>query len=222
MSPAAGTLRRRTYPLLAAALVVGLLTAFAVATALQVPLLTDPVPVLRAAGPLAGVLGVGLLLADVLVPVPSSLVMTAHGALFGPVLGACLSLVGGAGATVIAVWAGGRGRPAVRRLAADDHRERAERLVGRYGLLAVIATRPVPVLAETVAVVSGAAGLSLRAAALAGAVGNAVPAVLYALAGTAAVGTVGGTAVFAGVLALAAVLWAVPTLLARTSPRRSG
>lgn len=215
-SPTAGVLRRRTYPLLALSLAVVLLAAFGVATALQVPLLTDPVPVLRSAGPLAGALGVALLVADVLVPVPASLVMTAHGALFGPVVGASLSLLGGTAATLVAVWGGRRGRGLVARVASDEHRARSERLVDRYGAVAVVVTRPVPVLAETVAVVAGTAGMSLRAAALAGALGNVVPATLYALAGTAAVDAVGGSAVFLGVLALAGLLWLV--LLVRARP----
>ena len=59
------------------------LACFGIAEALGVPLLTDPMPALKAAGPLAGVIGVALLIADVVLPVPSSLVMIAHGALFG-------------------------------------------------------------------------------------------------------------------------------------------
>lgn len=221
MSTATGAvLRRRTYPLLAGVLVVVLLGAFGLATALQVPLLTDPVPVLQSAGPLAGALGLALLVADVLVPVPASLVMTAHGAMFGPVVGACLSLLGGTGATLVAVWVGRRGQALVGRVASEEHRERAERLVARYGAVGVVATRPVPVVAETVAVVAGTAGMSLRTAALAGILGNAVPAALYALAGSAAVDAVGGTVVFLGVLALAGVMWLVPLIVASGSPQR--
>ncbi len=41
----------------------------------------------------ADALGVGLLVADIVLPVPSSVVMVAHGALFGLRLGAVLSMV---------------------------------------------------------------------------------------------------------------------------------
>ncbi|MDP9419663.1 MAG: hypothetical protein M3P53_05890 [Actinomycetota bacterium] len=41
----------------------------------------------------AAALGVGLLVADIVLPVPSSVVMVAHGALFGLRLGAVLSMV---------------------------------------------------------------------------------------------------------------------------------
>jgi hypothetical protein len=58
------------------------LCLFFVVEALGIPLLVDPTPWLKHGGVLAAVLGVGLLIADVLLlPVPSSLVMVAHGAL---------------------------------------------------------------------------------------------------------------------------------------------
>ncbi len=41
---------------------------------------------MRASGVVAALVGVGLLVADVVLPVPSSVVMLAHGALFGVVL----------------------------------------------------------------------------------------------------------------------------------------
>ena len=63
---------------------------------LQVPLLTDPSRWLERGGGWAALLGVGLLIADVVLPVPSSLVMIAHGALFGVAWGTLLSLVGSA------------------------------------------------------------------------------------------------------------------------------
>ena len=100
----------RSYGLVVAALAGTSLLLFAVVEAAGVPLLTDPLPTLRAAGALAAVLGVALLVADVAVPVPASLVMLAHGALFGLLPGAALSLLGGVGATAVGFAVGRRGR----------------------------------------------------------------------------------------------------------------
>ena len=61
------------------------------------------------ASPVAG-LGVGLLVSDVALPVPSSVVMVAQGAVFGLVVGALLALLGGVGATMTAYLLGRRGR----------------------------------------------------------------------------------------------------------------
>jgi uncharacterized membrane protein YdjX (TVP38/TMEM64 family) len=152
------------------------------------------------------VLGVALLVGDVAVPVPASVVMLAHGALFGLLLGAALSLLGGVGATVVGFAVGRRGRELVDRVTTPAQRRRADRLLGRWGALAIVVTRPVPVLAETVAVLAGTSPLRWSVAVLAAAAGTAVPAVLYAAAGAAAADAVDGALVFVLVMALAAVL----------------
>ncbi len=54
----------------------------ALAEAFHVTLLVDPVDSIGARG-LAAWVGVGLLVADIVLPVPSSVVMLAHGALLG-------------------------------------------------------------------------------------------------------------------------------------------
>lgn len=196
----------RGYGLVVAALAGTSLLLFAVVEAAGVPLLTDPLPTLRAAGALAAVLGVALLVADVAVPVPASLVMLAHGALFGLLPGAALSLLGGVGATAVGFAVGRRGRGLVDRVTTPAQRRRADRLLARWGALAIVVTRPVPVLAETVAVLAGTSPLRWPAALLAATVGTAVPAVLYAAAGAAAADAVDGVLVFGLVMALAAVL----------------
>ena len=71
----------KRYLLLTAAMMGVMLLLFGLVEALGVPLLTDPRASLRGLGALAAPLGVGLLVADVVLPVPSSLVMIAHGAL---------------------------------------------------------------------------------------------------------------------------------------------
>jgi uncharacterized membrane protein YdjX (TVP38/TMEM64 family) len=198
------------YLLLAGVLLALFLLLFGVAEALRVPVLTDPAVTLGAAGVSAVVFGIGLLVADVVLPVPSSLVMIAHGALFGTVLGAGLSLVGAVGATLTGYGLGHwGGRPLVGRICSEQERRRAEALVRRWGLLAVIASRPVPLLAETVAVVAGTSSLGLLRTAVAALLGALPGALLYGAAGAAALSTPSGLAVFASVLAVAAALWLV-------------
>src|ERR1044071_237326 len=91
------------------------LACFGIAEGLGVPLLTDPMPALRAAGPLAAVIGVSLLVADVVLPVPSSVIMIAHGALFGIWTGSLLSLAGSTGCSLAGFAIGRAGRETVRR-----------------------------------------------------------------------------------------------------------
>lgn len=199
----------KRYGLVTGALVLALVTAFAAVEAAGVPVLTEPEPAMSRGGIAAALVGVGLLVGDVVLPVPSSLVMLAHGAVFGVVLGALLSLVGTVGAALAGVWIGRRGERLLQVPAAE--RRRAEELLDRWGVVAVVATRPVPVLAEATAIMAGAAGASPRRVAGAAAAGGLPAAVMYALAGSLVVGAVSGAAVFVAVFALAAMFWLLST-----------
>jgi uncharacterized membrane protein YdjX (TVP38/TMEM64 family) len=201
-------IRGNRYLLLVAAVLVVGLCVFLLAEALSLPVVDDPGPWLTGGGPLAAAVGVGLLVGDVALPVPASLVMVAHGALFGVVPGAGLSLAGAVGAALagygLGRWAG---PPVVRRVCSPQERERAAAFVRRWGLLAVVASRPVPLLAETVAVVAGAERLGALRTVLGAAVGALPAAALYAVAGAHGAAGPGGLVVLAGVLGLAALLW---------------
>lgn len=201
------------YLLLVTAVPVLLLLVFLVVEAFA-PL--DPGPWLAVGGVSAAAVGVGLLVADVVLPVPSSLLMVALGALFGTAVGTALSLVGAVGAALagygLGRWAG---PPVLRRVCSPAERERATGLVHRWGLLAVLASRPVPLLAETVALVAGAERLGVWRTSACAALGALPGALLYALAGAVGGGGPGGVLVFGVVLAVTGLLW----LLGRTMLR---
>jgi uncharacterized membrane protein YdjX (TVP38/TMEM64 family) len=184
-------LRRHVYATLSAGLVVLFLTTFVLVEQLNLPLLTDPRPGLTAGSWTAGVLGVGLLLADVVLPVPSSGVMVVHGAVYGQVVGSILSLLGGTGATVAAFLLGRRSRQTLERLAGPEQQARATALLDRFGVWAILLSRPIPVLAETVAIMAGTGRLAWWQATWAGALGTLLPAIGYAAAGAYGITLVG-------------------------------
>src|ERR1051325_10896407 len=93
-SPSSLMHQMKRYLLIMSGMLAFFLGLFFLVEALGVPLLVEPTPWLNRGGALAAILGVGLLIADVLLPVPSSLVMVAHGALFGVIGGTLLSLAG--------------------------------------------------------------------------------------------------------------------------------
>jgi uncharacterized membrane protein YdjX (TVP38/TMEM64 family) len=203
----------------AALAVVGL----AIAEALDLTLLVDPEDVIAPTG-LAAWTGVGLLVADIVLPVPSSVVMLAHGAVFGVIPGAALSLLGRTGNAVVGVLLGrGAGgllsRRAVRRSGSED--ARGAQLVRRWGLAAVVLTRPIPVLAESTLVAAAATGLSPASVIGAAVVGALPEAVLYAVAGDVAASYANGAIVFVAVVGLAAGAWAAGARLEGRSQRRA-
>ena len=183
-----------------------MLLTFAVVEALGVEPLKDPRPLLEAGGALAAATGIGLLIADVFLPVPSSGVMLAHGALFGIVVGAALSVVGSVGAFALGFAVGRRGERALGRIVGEEERSRAERLLRRWGVLAIVVTRPVPILAETTAFMAGASPLGWRTSLVAALVGSLPAAVLYAVAGALAASFATGAVVFAVVIVLGLVV----------------
>ncbi|MCA1568363.1 MAG: VTT domain-containing protein [Acidobacteria bacterium] len=185
------------------------LLLFIVVEALSVPLLTDPTPWLQRRGVLAATVGVGLLVADVLLPVPSIPVMVAHGALFGIMGGTLLSLLGSGGAALLGFGIGRRGGRILEQLVTPEERERADDLLRRWGMLAIIVTRPVPLLAETVTIVAGTSSLGWGRTTLAALAGSLPPALLYAITGAAAANLQNTTLVFAAVILIAGFFWVV-------------
>ena len=197
----------RRYWTVVGVMLVVLLAFFGAVEALGVPLLTDPSPWIDRGGPMAALVGVGLLIVDVLLPVPSSLVMIAHGAIFGVAAGTALSLIGSTGAAAFGFLIGRRGGGALARVVPAEERIRADRLLSRWGMLAVIATRPVPLLAETTVIMAGTSSMSWRQAMIAALAGAVPAALLYALTGAVAASFTNGTMVFGLVLLVAGAFW---------------
>jgi uncharacterized membrane protein YdjX (TVP38/TMEM64 family) len=162
------------------------------------------------ADPGAGAAGtvVGLLLIDILLPVPSSLVMLASGALFGVVGGAALSLVG----SLAGEWLGFElvrryGRRAAQRLVGDADLGRMQLLMSRHGAAAVAVTRALPVVMETLSVVAGLSGMRRSTFLLASVLGTTPIVVVYAWAGANARETGNLVPALIIVIAVAAAGW---------------
>lgn len=194
---------------IAIALVVVLLK-FVFEDWLHMPFATGVERILAEPGPAAAALVVGLLSIDLFLPVPSSLVMILSGVLFGVWRGALLALAG----SLIGNWAGFElarryGHDTARRLVGAAQLERMGRVFARHGAAAILVTRPVPVLMETLSVVAGLSGMR-RGTFLAASLAGTIPTVFaYAYAGALSI-AVGS--VFPAVLGLMIVVAAGWTL----------
>lgn len=195
----------RHYLMAAAAVLAFFLAVFLVGGALGLPMLEDPTPWLRQAGWYSAVIGVTLLAADVLLPVPSNIVMIAHGALFGIVVGTALSMLGSMIATAVAFWIGRRGGKLLALAVPASERARADAILSRWGIVAIMVTRPLPLLAETLMVLAGASPMPWRTAMLSAVVGLLPPSLFYAWAGSMSIGFEGGALIFGLTILLAAL-----------------
>lgn len=141
---------------------------------------------LSSAGPGSAAVLVTLLAVDLFLPIPSSLVMVLSGAAFGTVAGAALSLVGSIGGE----WLGFElvrryGVNASRRLVGDDELERVRQLMARHGMAAVVVSRALPVIMETMSVVAGLSSMSRWSFLGASLLGTVPITLAYAYAGAA-------------------------------------
>lgn len=139
----------------------------------------DPLP----AAPMLAAIEVGVLAADLLLPVPSSMVATLGGAQLGIVVGTVCAWLGMTAGAMLGWWLGRTaGAASLSRLTADE-REQLVRRQRRYGPLAVVLTRPLPLVAEAAALMAGAAGMGWREFLLAAGGGNLAIALVWSVAG---------------------------------------
>lgn len=182
-------------------LVMGLFVLlFLVAEALHIPILTDPERFLSTGGVSAALVGTGLLIADVLLPVPSSVLMVSHGALFGVLLGATLSLIGRAGSFSAGYYIGRRSARVAGRFIHDGNIREADALLDKWGLLAIIGTRPIPILSETMSIAAGLSNLPFGTSLLASILGSLPEALLFAITGAFAHNFINISGVFIGLI----------------------
>lgn len=132
-----------------------ILVFFGLAMALELPFLGDDDAIKELNGPFAMGVGVLLLTLDVLLPVPSSLIMITNGALFGILGGALLSLIGSCLSMLFGWWIGKLGKGPVERFIGKEGLEDGNRFLEQWGNLAVVITRPIPVLSETMSILCG-------------------------------------------------------------------
>lgn len=106
---------------------------------------------------------IGLMLADLLLPIPGSAVMAAMGIIYGPVWGGIVSATGSllAGSLAYGICRTVK-RERVLWLTSEDGMARIESLFETWGGWLVAASRWLPVLPETVSIVAGLARMPAR------------------------------------------------------------
>lgn len=175
----------KRYGLVAASLAVVFLLSFWLFSAMSIPLLEDPMATAeRLPRVLLAAFSVGLLVSDVLLPVPSSIVMLANGVAFGFLPGTAISVLGGMGASLFGFGLGRLGARFAQRKIPLSERLRFDALLQRWGVLAIVVTRPVPIVAETVSMLAGTSSMRWSAYTFASLLGTLPTSAVYAFAGS--------------------------------------
>ncbi|GAA2531371.1 VTT domain-containing protein [Pilimelia columellifera] len=179
------------------------LGGFTVAEMTRTPFLSADVWTSGTAPAWLAAVGVALLLADVVLPVPSSVVMIFLGSALGFPAAAATSWLAGTGSALLGYVIGRRlGRRA------SPPAAMARRL-STHAVLTIALTRPLPILAETVAVAAGMLpGMTWRRVTAGAMLGSVPPAILFSLAGASAHDRT-GMLLIPGCILLNGVVWAV-------------
>lgn len=129
------------------------------------------------------------LLADIVLPIPSSFVLTTTGYLLGFGLGTAICFIGLSCAS-LAGYVIGRyfGGPVAQRVVGAAQLERFADLTARHGDALLVAFRAMPVMAEATTILAGMARMPLPRFALVVSIGNAVVAAVYAWIGAVSAG----------------------------------
>jgi uncharacterized membrane protein YdjX (TVP38/TMEM64 family) len=158
-----------------------------------------------------GSLGAGLLAADVFLPIPSTVVGSLLGLRLGFVLGALWAWSGLFTGNLLGYLAG---RLALRKAGLE--------LPAWHTGLALFVTRPIPILAEAVAIAAGAGRVPIATFVVASLTGNAVFAIVLAASGTALVSEHWAGIGLAAPMALPALGWWLLRVMRKRSANEPG
>lgn len=122
----------------------------------------DPAYLEARGGLVVAIWGVVLLCADMLLPLPSTVVLIGLGAAFGPWVGGALGLVGLLMGNLLGFYLGQMFRPFAKRWVGQSGFQKGQAFLHRWGPWGLLLSRPVPALAELVIMVAGLGGMRLR------------------------------------------------------------
>jgi uncharacterized membrane protein YdjX (TVP38/TMEM64 family) len=127
---------------------------------------------------------IAFLLADIVLPIPSSFVLTTTGFLLGIEWGTVVGFIGltcaSLGGYALGRYAGG---PVAKRVVGRAQLERFADLSQRYGDVLLVAFRAMPVLAEATTILAGISRMPLPRFLIVTSIGNSVVALVYAWIG---------------------------------------
>lgn len=163
---------------------------------------------LRSYGNWAWAVGIGLIVADLVLPIPATAVMAALGIIYGPIVGGILSGAASFCAGAIAYLATRMmGHRAAVFIVGERDLARAEKFFDRAGGYAVAFSRPLPLLPEVTACLAGMAEMKRRVFFTALGIGSVVTGLAFAWVGHAGASNP-GMAMFIGA-AIPVAVWPI-------------
>lgn len=124
-----------------------------------------------------------IMVSDIILPVPSTLVMLFNGSLFGIFWGSMLSIISNLVSCSLGFWIGKKSKKWMSKISSSEEQESANRFLAKYGFYGLMFSRGIPILAEAVAVISGTGKMKFSSFVLACVLGLLPISFLYAYTG---------------------------------------
>lgn len=194
-----------------------MLLIFWIVEELGPPMLMDADFMTERGAVFAAAVGVLLLASDVVLPIPSSVIMLGNGALFGIVAGTTLSLIGSLIGVALAFLIGRRGGRLLEHIATAEEMAAADRMFRRWGTAAIILSRPLPIIAETIALFAGASSMGWKRLFLAATVGLIPTCLAYAATGAIAMSFDNLALIFLATCVVAGIGWLIDRRVRRAA-----
>lgn len=158
--------------------------------------------------PYAWAIAIGLLVSDLVLPIPATGVMAALGSVYGVFAGAVIGATGSALSAAAAYWlARALGQRGTRLIASGDEIDRFRRTFERWGGAAIVISRTLPILPEVLGVLAGLARMQFKKFMAAVLLGTVPTAAIFAYIGAASVKNPAAGIIFAVVIPLA--IWPI-------------
>ena len=158
------------------------LLTFGLAVTLEIPFLIDPQYLIEQRSLWTAAIASGLLALDILLPVPSSIIMISCGHLFGILWGSLITFTGMMTSCLLGYYIGLTSGKLWLKEDSNSFKQ-AQRILTKWGEVALILTRPIPVLSESVIILAGVEKMPLGKALMASALGLAPTCIIYSIVG---------------------------------------
>ena len=124
-----------------------------------------------------------ILTSDIVLPIPSSVVMILNGKVLGVFLGTIISLLAGLSSSSIGFYLGRKTSWIADKVFSKKERETSSTLFKKFGNSAIVISKALPVLSEAVAFLSGTTSISFSRFLVLSVAGHLMVSLTYAIAG---------------------------------------
>lgn len=160
-----------------------------------------------------------ILFSDILLPVPSSIVMFLNGAVLGIAQGAIVSFAAVVSGSMLGYFIGRFSGKAISRFLPQKNKDQADHAFAKYGPVTIIITRGIPVLSEAVSITAGLRHMKALDCLWLNMAGYAPVCLLYAICGNYSAGKYSFFLAFGASMLIALIYWLIGRrMMIKTSP----